>query len=219
MKKIFLIALLCILSSTISYSQKIKYDNTSVNLSKLKNDRKNYFRSREILYNADSLLTVGYDIPLSEKEKKVSQYLSLLQRSFIATTGKDFPPSNFFYEGKSMIDTNRVYEILRKMPKGALLHLHPSAGGSAEWVVKNITYMDNCYMYTAQDGNKPYGAMMFFNPDFLGHQKIDFAEVQQKIMEHFLFGVASLKGHKLILKYQLEREKKFSKHETGSKVK
>jgi TetR/AcrR family transcriptional regulator, cholesterol catabolism regulator len=61
--------------------------------------------------------------------------------------------------------------------------------------------------------------MLFFNPDFMGRQKIDFAEVQQIMMEHFLFGVASLKGHKLILKYQQEREKKPSKHETGSKVK
>ena len=61
--------------------------------------------------------------------------------------------------------------------------------------------------------------MMFFNPDFWGNQKMNFAEVQQKIMEHFLFGVASLKGHKLILRYKQEREKKFSKHETGSKIK
>ena len=61
--------------------------------------------------------------------------------------------------------------------------------------------------------------MLFFNPDFLGKHKMNFGEVQQKIMEHFLFGVASLKGHKLILKYQLEREKKISKHETSSKVK
>jgi AcrR family transcriptional regulator len=61
--------------------------------------------------------------------------------------------------------------------------------------------------------------MMFFNPEFFARQKFNFAEVQQKIMEHFLFGVASLKGHKLILKYQQEREKKISKHETGSKVK
>jgi TetR/AcrR family transcriptional regulator, cholesterol catabolism regulator len=61
--------------------------------------------------------------------------------------------------------------------------------------------------------------MLFFNPDFLGKQKMNFGEVQQRIMEHFLFGVASSKGHKLILKYQQEREKKISKHETGSKVK
>ena len=61
--------------------------------------------------------------------------------------------------------------------------------------------------------------MMYFNPEFLGKLKMNFAEVQQEIMEHFLFGVASLKGHKLILKYLQEREKKPIKNETGSKVK
>ncbi len=61
--------------------------------------------------------------------------------------------------------------------------------------------------------------MMPFNPEFLSRQKNNFAEIHQKIMEHFLYGVASLKGHKLILKYQHEREKKDTKHETGSKIK
>ncbi len=61
--------------------------------------------------------------------------------------------------------------------------------------------------------------MMFFNPDFYGKQKSNFAKVQQEIMEHFLFGVSSMKGHKLILKYSQEREKKLNKNETGSKVK
>jgi AcrR family transcriptional regulator len=61
--------------------------------------------------------------------------------------------------------------------------------------------------------------MMFFNPEFSGKPKLNFAETQQRIMEHFLFGVASLKGHKLILKYQQEREKKLSKNETSSKGK
>src|ERR1700730_13962146 len=61
--------------------------------------------------------------------------------------------------------------------------------------------------------------MMPFNPEFLPRLKTSFVEVHQTIMEHFLYGVASLKGHKLILKYQQEREKKLSKHETGSKAK
>ncbi|MEO6695951.1 MAG: hypothetical protein ABIY50_10630, partial [Ignavibacteria bacterium] len=163
-KNLFLIFIQLIIFK-FTFSQEIKYDNVSVELSKLKNDRENYFASREILYNADSLLTVGYDIPLSENELKVSDYLSSLQKSFIQSTGKDFPPSNFFYEGRQMIDTNMVFKIFRKMPKGGLLHLHPSAGGNAEWVISNITYMDNCYMYTSHDGKIRYGAMMFFHPD------------------------------------------------------
>ncbi|MDQ3021338.1 MAG: hypothetical protein M3R36_12325 [Bacteroidota bacterium] len=165
MKTLLLTFFVPLLIFRVCFSQEIKYDDVSVKLSKLKNDRKNYFASRDILYNADSLLTAGYDIPLSKNEMKVSKYLTSLQKSFIAITGKDFPPSNFFYEGKNMIDTSLLYKIFRKMPKGALLHLHPTAGGSAEWVVKNLSYMNDCYMYTSDDGKETYGSMLFFHPD------------------------------------------------------
>lgn len=204
MYKLIVIILSQILFFQISYSQKIKYDNTTVNLSKLKNDRKNYFHSRNILYNADSLLTVGYNIPLSDKELKVSAYLTSLQKDFIKTTGKDFPPSNFFYEGKSMIDTNRVYQILRKMPKGGLLHVHPSAGGSAEWIVKNLTYMDNCYMYTSKEGSVRYGAMRFFNPDSVpsGWQSMKLLRDENKITDDTIVAMLTFdetdKGNKKI---------------------
>ncbi len=46
-----------------------------------------------------------------------------------------------------------------------------------------------------------------FNPDVYPPRKFSIAEIQRTMMEHFLFGVASLKGYKLILKYQQERFK------------
>lgn len=50
--------------------------------------------------------------------------------------------------------------------------------------------------------------MIPFNPDFFSKQKNNLAEVEQQLIEHFLFGIASLKGHKLVLKYQQDRSKK-----------
>ena len=50
--------------------------------------------------------------------------------------------------------------------------------------------------------------MILFNPDFFSKQKNNLAEVEQQLIEHFLFGIASLKGHKLVLKYQQDRSKK-----------
>lgn len=50
--------------------------------------------------------------------------------------------------------------------------------------------------------------MIPFNPEFFSRQKHNLAEVEQQLIEHYLFGIASLKGHKLILKYQQERLKK-----------
>lgn len=53
--------------------------------------------------------------------------------------------------------------------------------------------------------------LMAFNPEFYITQKHNVAEVEQKILEHFLYGIASLKGHKLILKHQQDRIKKQQK--------
>lgn len=50
--------------------------------------------------------------------------------------------------------------------------------------------------------------LMSFNPEFYIGQKHNIAEVEQQLLEHYLYGIASLKGYKLILKYQQDRLKK-----------
>lgn len=47
-----------------------------------------------------------------------------------------------------------------------------------------------------------------FDPDFSSKIKYSLLEVEEQLMEHFLFGIATLKGHKLLLKYKQESEKK-----------
>ncbi len=59
--------------------------------------------------------------------------------------------------------------------------------------------------------------LMPFNPDFFSRHKL--LEVEEQLLEHFLFGIVSLKGYKLILKYKHESEKNASKYETISKAK
>lgn len=46
-----------------------------------------------------------------------------------------------------------------------------------------------------------------FDPSFMGKQKFSIAAIEQQITEHYLFGIATLKGHKLILKYKEKRHK------------
>ena len=47
-----------------------------------------------------------------------------------------------------------------------------------------------------------------FMPDFHNNVKKGLAEIEEELTMHFLFGVVSQKGYKLILKYQEERNKK-----------
>ena len=50
--------------------------------------------------------------------------------------------------------------------------------------------------------------MLAFNMDAFPPSKYSLADVTREIIEHFLFGLATIEGHQLILKYQKERSKK-----------
>jgi len=56
--------------------------------------------------------------------------------------------------------------------------------------------------------------MIPFNIDLYPPSKYKLTDVTKIIIEHYVFGVASLKGHKLILKYQQHRNKKAKNYET-----
>ncbi len=53
--------------------------------------------------------------------------------------------------------------------------------------------------------------MIAFNMDVFPPRKYNLAEVTVEIIEHYLYGLATIKGHKLILKYK--QEKKSQAHE------
>jgi AcrR family transcriptional regulator len=47
--------------------------------------------------------------------------------------------------------------------------------------------------------------MIPFNPEFQTKMKYNMAEIEEEFIIHFLFGIASPKGYKMIIKYQQER--------------
>jgi TetR/AcrR family transcriptional regulator, cholesterol catabolism regulator len=49
--------------------------------------------------------------------------------------------------------------------------------------------------------------MMPFDPSFLQRNKTSIAQTEHALTEHYLFGIVTLKGYKLILKYQQKRNK------------
>jgi TetR/AcrR family transcriptional regulator, cholesterol catabolism regulator len=49
--------------------------------------------------------------------------------------------------------------------------------------------------------------MFAFNQQVFPKNKFNLIQIETALTEHFLFGIASLKGHKLILKYQQQRQK------------
>jgi AcrR family transcriptional regulator len=58
--------------------------------------------------------------------------------------------------------------------------------------------------------------MILFNQEIFKDTRTTLGELHHEVLEHFLFGAASLKGYKLITKYKEERIKKAKQYETLS---
>ena len=58
--------------------------------------------------------------------------------------------------------------------------------------------------------------MIAFNMDLYPPSKYNLAEVTKEIIEHFVFGIASLKGYQLIVECQQNRNKNIHQYENTS---
>uniref|UniRef100_A0A8C8VN61 adenosine deaminase n=1 Tax=Pelusios castaneus TaxID=367368 RepID=A0A8C8VN61_9SAUR len=103
---------------------------------------------RNFLMEQENMRRIGGNLLLGMREEQVNEKLRSLKEMEVAkakNTGY-FPPSMHFFRAKSLIDQSAVFSILKRMPKGAVLHLHDYAILSAEWLVHNATYLPYCYI-------------------------------------------------------------------------
>lgn len=63
-----------------------------------------------------------------------------------------FAPSKHFFHAKDLIDKDPIFEIIKKLPKGGVLHLHNTAGVSSDWVIKNLTYRADVKLCNGTEG-------------------------------------------------------------------
>ncbi|KAI5616138.1 adenosine deaminase 2-A precursor, partial [Silurus asotus] len=99
---------------------------------------------RQALIEMEARRATGGDVVLNEKEKLVDKKLQQMKQQEMEAP--DFPPAMHFFKAKPLIDASPVFSFLQKMPKGAALHVHDFAMVEVEWLVKNVTYRENCYV-------------------------------------------------------------------------
>ncbi len=75
-----------------------------------------------------------------------------LKQAELERTRAYFPPAHSFLEEKTkrLIADSPVLEVMRRMPKGAVLHAHGGALGDFRWLVSHATYRPDCYIYVGQ---------------------------------------------------------------------
>ncbi|XP_044739803.1 adenosine deaminase 2-like [Chrysoperla carnea] len=107
-----------------------------------------YLKSRDKLTEADQLMHLGNKLKLNEKETIVNNLLMKakhgeLHRGLIHPVS--FLPSSIFLKAKPFIEKSEVFQIIKRMPKGALLRSHIIGMVSTAFLM-DLTYMDNLFI-------------------------------------------------------------------------
>jgi len=120
-----------------------------------------YMKAREQVSQAELAMRIGAGIKLTPAEKEADRRLMLLKQEEIKRTREYFPPAQSFLksETRRLIDQSPILEIMKHMPKGGILHGHGLAMGDFHWLVKQATYLPDCYIFQGQEEPPRKGAM------------------------------------------------------------
>lgn len=129
----------------------------------LDNDR--YEAARSAWFLSDSLMQQDIDITLNPLELRVDQKLQALREQMIGEykTQNFFPPARYFYQSQAHMEETRLFQLLQKMPKAGIHHVHGSSMGDIEWILDKAVSADDAYLFW-EEGSQKYvkGQFMFF---------------------------------------------------------
>jgi len=124
-------------------------------------DVDDYMKTRKRLIQAELAMRFDAGGTLTPEEEKANRRLMLLKREEIERTREYFPPAQSFLKSKTrqLIDQSPILEIMKRMPKGGILHGHGFAMGDFHWLVEHATYLPNCYIYQGKEELPRKGSM------------------------------------------------------------
>jgi adenosine deaminase CECR1 len=127
-------------------------------------DAASYRAARDELVRAERARRLSAALVLSPDEEAASQRLAEVRRAEEERVRGYFPPAHSFLldRTKRAIDESPLLEILKRMPKGGILHLHGSAGGDFRWLVSTATSRPDCYVFHGDSGPDLRGTLRFF---------------------------------------------------------
>ncbi|HSD67491.1 MAG TPA: hypothetical protein VLF95_12355, partial [Vicinamibacteria bacterium] len=127
-------------------------------------DIASYRAARERLVGQERARRLSSTLVLSAEEEAASLRLAELRKAEEERVGTYFPPAHSFLldRTKGLIDESPLLEVMRRLPKGAILHLHGAAGGDFRWLVSHATYRPDCYVFAGEAGPAVRGTLRFF---------------------------------------------------------
>nr|XP_023017868.1 adenosine deaminase 2-A-like [Leptinotarsa decemlineata] len=113
----------------------------------LSSTQADYWMNRAAMLKKDAHLAMGASLKLNEKEREVNELLKTYKYQEYDTGfahPENFLAAQHFFQAKEGIEQSKVFNLIKKLPKGASLHSHDLALVSNEFLF-NLTYRDNLY--------------------------------------------------------------------------
>jgi adenosine deaminase CECR1 len=120
-----------------------------------------YRAARERLVREEHARRLGAWLVLTPEEEAASRRLEALRKAEEERTREYFPPAHSFLleKTKRTIDESPLLDVMRRLPKGGILHVHGSAGGDLHWIVAEAIRRPDCYLFVGEEGPVAKGAL------------------------------------------------------------
>lgn len=107
-----------------------------------------YLSQRSTFLNEEKSRYLGSQLSLTEKEQKVNDILMHAKATEIEKgfqNPKVYLSAQHMFEVLSEVEASKVFKIIRKLPKGGILHSHDTALLSVDKIIK-FTYRENLWI-------------------------------------------------------------------------
>lgn len=115
-----------------------------------------YFRDRKTLINYEEQSSFGSDIKLTDNEEQANKIImQAKEHEYQVGTIQPllFNPARHIFEVLDAIKQSKLFQIIKKMPKGGILHAHDTALCSANYLV-SLTYWPDLWQRISNKNNQ-----------------------------------------------------------------
>jgi hypothetical protein len=104
-----------------------------------------HIKKRQEMIDSEAKLHFSYDLEagLTQAERDANTKL-LAIRELVANNHELNRAIHSFYDNKETMEGSQLFEVLNKMPKGGIHHIHTTAANTIESYL-NLTYDDRVY--------------------------------------------------------------------------
>ncbi|XP_017003528.2 adenosine deaminase 2 [Drosophila takahashii] len=111
---------------------------------------------RQAIARVEDLGTMGQKIRLNDRELEANKVIMAVKKKEIVKGLLDpskFTPGQHIFKTLTEVRKSPIFNLIKKMPKGGVLHAHDTALCSTEYLI-SLTYRENLWICTADEGCK-----------------------------------------------------------------